>query len=298
MTARSRARQERLLAYAMLLPALAAVLFLVVYPLGKVVDLSLRIGRSMNFSRIGLLPLGLGNYTRILADPAFRQACSTTLLYVVGSTAMALAIGVLTALLLDLGFPGRRIFRTLLLLPWAVPGVVASIVFRWMFDPSFGVINAMLRQLHVLDTDFPWLVDSRSALAAIMVPTVWKAYPLVTLTVLAALQTIPGELYEAAQMDGAGWLRRFRHVTWPGIAAAVILAALVSALWIFRDIDIVYAATGGGPAGATETLALYVYQEAFEFYRIGTAAAAGVLMVVAAMVAAGGSLAAAGRQRL
>ena len=288
---------ERALAYALLLPALAAVLFLVLYPLGKVVELSLRVGRSMNFARIGLLPLGGANYGRVLSDPAFVQACVTTLAYVAASVAGALAVGLPTALLLDLRFPARRLFRTLLLLPWAVPGVVASIVFRWMFDASFGVVNAMLRRVGLLGVDWPWLVDSRTALAAVIVPTIWKAYPLITLTLLAAMQSVPGELYEAAAVDGAGRLRRFRHVTWPGIAAATTLSALVSALWIVRDIDIVFAATGGGPAGATTTVALYVYNEAFQYFRMGTATASGVLLVAAVLLASAFAIAVAGRRR-
>ena len=292
------ATRDRLLALAMMAPALLAVLFLVVYPLARVVDISLRVGRTMNFARISLLPLGLANYRLIFADPAFWQDCGTTAIYVGGSTGAAFAIGLLTALLLDLRFPARRLFRTLLLLPWAVPGVVASIVFRWMFDGSFGVVNAMLRHLHITDADIPWFAEGRTALAAVMVPTIWKAYPLITLTLLAALQTIPGELYEASAVDGASPLARFRHVTWPGIAAAAALAALVSALWIFRDIDIVYAATGGGPARATETLALYVYDEAFQYFHMGTATAVGVVMVATALLGAAFALAVAGRQRL
>ncbi len=285
-------------AYALLAPALLIVLALVVYPLARVADISTRIGRSMNFARIGLLPSGTGNYERILADPAFWTSVQVTAIYIVASVALAFAVGLATALVLDLAFPARRLFRTLLLLPWAVPGVVASIVFRWMFDGSYGVVNAVLRHTGLLTADIPWFADGRTALAAVIVPTVWKAYPLITLTLLAAMQTIPGELYEASSVDGASAAARFRHITWPGIGPAAILAMLVSALWIFRDIDIIYAATGGGPAGATQTLALYVYNEAFQYFRMGTAAAVGMLMIGAALVGSGVSLAFAGKQRL
>lgn len=290
------AARDRLLGYALLLPALAAVLALVLYPLGQVVELSLRVGRSMNVARIGQLPLGGGNWQRVLADPGFARAAWNTAVYVGTSTTAAFLLGLLTALLLNARFPARRLFRTLLLLPWAVPGVVASVVFRWMFDGSYGVVNAVLRRTGLLESDLAWLADSRTAMVAVVVPTAWKAYPLVTLTLLAALQTIPGELYEAADVDGAGRLAQFRHITWPGIAAAAALSTLVSALWIFRDLDIVFAATGGGPARATETLALYVYQEAFQYFRIGSAAAAGLLMVGAALVASGAALCGARRR--
>ena len=290
--------REKLFAAALLAPAAVAVLALVIYPLLRVLEISTRLGRTMNFARISSLPAGVGNYVRVLDDPAFWHAVGVTLVYVAGSVAFAFAIGLATALVLDLQFPARRLFRTLLLLPWAVPGVVASVVFLWMFDGTFGVVNALLRGIGLYRGDIAWFADGRTALLAVIVPTVWKAYPLITLTLLAAMQTIPGELYEASAVDGAGMGARFANITWPGISAAAILSMLASALWIFRDIDIVFAATGGGPARATETLALYVYNEAFGFFRIGTAAAVGVLMVAAALLGSGASLAVAGRQRL
>ncbi len=277
-------------AYLLLAPALVVVAGLVVYPLLRIADISLRVGRTMNFARIGLLPHGFGNYARALSDPALQRAALVTAIYVGASVAAAFAIGLATALALNVAFPAQRWFRTVLLLPWAVPGVVASIVFRWMLDGSFGVVNAILRDVRISDADIPWFADGRTALAAIILPTVWKAYPLITLTLLAALQTVPGELYEAASVDGASTLARFRHVTWPGIRAASVLAVLLSALWVLRDIDIVFAATGGGPANATTTLALYVYQEAFQYLRVGTAAAVGTMMVVVALLASGLSL--------
>ena len=285
-----RARGSRAFALALIAPALIVVAALVVYPLARVVDISTRVGRSMNVARLGLLPRGISNYASILSDPAFWNAVQVTAIYIAVSVAVAFAIGLATALVLDIAFPARRLFRTLLLLPWAVPGVVASVVFRWMFDGSFGVVNALLRETGLSSADIPWFADGRTALAAVIVPTVWKAYPLITLTLLAALQTVPAELYEASGVDGASHWGRFRHVTWPGISAAAILAVLVSGLWIFRDIDIVFAATGGGPARATETLAVFVYNEAFQYFRLGTACAVGVMMVTTALLGSGVSL--------
>ena len=227
---------------------------LVVYPLARVVEISTRIGRSMNFARIALLPSGTGELPRILADPAFwtvgaGRPRSTS----AASVALAFAIGLRDGARARIcAFPARRLFRTLLLLPWAVPGVVASIVFRWMFDGSFGVVNAMLRAPACSPADIPWFADGRTAFAAVMVPTVWKAYPLITLTLLAAMQTIPGELYEASAVDGASRDARGSATSLgPASARPRSSPMLVSALWIFRDIDIVYAATGGGPARAT-----------------------------------------------
>lgn len=275
-------RQEHLLAYGFLMPAALVVAGLIGYPLARIVDISLREGRTMNFGRIGTLPLGLGNYERVATDPAFWHSVGVSVVYVGVAIGSAFAIGLATALLLNRRMPGRRVLRTLLLVPWAVPGVVASIIFLWMLDGSFGVANAGLRRIGIEGP--PWFVDQRTALAAVILPTVWKAYPLITLIVLAAMQSIPGELFEAAKLDGASALREFRHVTWPGIRGAATLAVMVSALAVFRDVDIIFTTTRGGPSRLTETVALFVYNEGFQYFRMGSAAAAGLLMVGTALL--------------
>jgi multiple sugar transport system permease protein len=284
-------------AHALILPALAVILFLVIYPLVRIIDVSFRQGKMMSFARIGEMTVGFGNYVRVLTDSQFWHAVQVSAIYVVVSVGLAFIFALFTALLLDSKLPGQRVFRTLFLLPWAVPGVVASIVFSWMFDGSFGVINGILRYLGLIDGDINWVVDSRTALFVVILPTVWKAYPLITLTILAALQTIPRELYEASSVDGANPIQRFRYVTWPGIAVAGMLASLISALWVFRDVEIVFASTGGGPAGATETLSLFVYNQAFQYFQMGVAAAAGVLMITAALLVSGIAVSSVGKDK-
>jgi multiple sugar transport system permease protein len=279
-------RRQLAFSYALLLPAVFAVLALIVYPLVRVVDISLRQGKVMNFARIGDLPLGLGNYTRVLTDPAFWHATYVSTVYVGGSIAIAFLVGLATALLLNQQLWGSRVLRTLILIPWAVPGVIVAIVFLWVMDGSFGVFNAMLRDLGLMEGNFAWFVDTRTALVSVMVPNVWKSYPLITLTLLAALQSIPRELYEAADVDGARASQRFRFITWPGIRGPAALVIMISALGSFRDVDIIFATTGGGPADATQTLSLYVYKEAFSYFRMGTATAVGVLMIGIALVIA------------
>ncbi len=277
-------RRRTLLSLALLMPAAATVLVLIVYPLYQVFEISLREGKVMNFARIGTLPLGFGNYARVLSDPQFWHSTTTSAIYVAGSVGAALLIGLATALLLNRRLPGTRIFRTLILIPWAVPGVIVSIMFLWILDGSFGVFNAMLRDLGLLSGDHAWFVDSRTALVAVIVPTIWKTYPLITLTILAALQSIPTELYDAAEVDGAKAVQKFIHVTWPGIQGATALVVMVSCLGVFRDVDVIFATTGGGPAHATETLALYVYKEAFQYFRMGAATAVGTMMIAFALL--------------
>jgi multiple sugar transport system permease protein len=271
--------RSRWVGYALLLPAISAVGFLVAYPLYLVVATSLRQGKSLNVLRLSALPLGVGNYRVVLASDATWHSVWITLVYLLGTIGPAFLIGLVTALLLNRTFPGRRWLRSFILLPWAVPGVIVSIVFLWLLDGSFGIVNALLRDAGWLTTDLAWFASDDTALAAVIVATIWKAYPFFTLTLLAALQAIPASLYEAAQVDGAGAWQRFRFVTWPGLRAAASLAVILNTLWALREFDIVYLTTGGGPDRATETLAVRIYQEAFAFFRLGTASALGVLTI-------------------
>ena len=274
--------RSRAWAYGLLLPAVIAVGWLVAYPLYLVVNMSLRLGRTLNFARIGEMPVGLGNYERVLSDPNFWHSLLVTAIYVSCSMVPAFAIGLVIAVLLNRPFPGRRWLRSLLILPWAVPGVIVTINFLWLFEPTYGIINSWLREAGLIDKDIPWFASSNTALFAVIMPTIWKAYPFFTLTILAALQSIPDSLYEAARVDGAVPLQTFRYITWPGIRNAALLAGILNSLWAYREFDIIYASTAGGPARATETLGILVYNEAFTNFRMGTASAMGILMVLLA----------------
>jgi multiple sugar transport system permease protein len=275
---------ERRLAWLLLTPALVAVALLIAWPLYVIVQMSVRPGKALAISELMARPLGMANFERVLQQPALWEAFGHSAVYTAGSLVPAFVAGLLFALLFHRAFPARRWLRSLLLLPWAVPGVVVSITFLWMLDASYGVVNAVLRDLGILSTDIAWFVDARTAMAAVLVPTVWKSFPFFAITILAALQSIPDTLYEAARVDGASAWQRFRYVTWPGIRGPALLAALLNALWTFREFDIIYASTRGGPAGATETLGILVYREAFESFRFGTAAAIGVLMLGTATI--------------
>ena len=269
----------------MLLPAVITVFALIAYPMYLVFVISFREGKSLNFLALDRRPFGLANYLAVLSDSATWHSVTVSLIYVAGTLLPAFIIGLLTALLLDRAFPLRRWLRSLMLLPWAVPGVMVSLIFLWLFDASFGVVNYLLRSAGLITTDIAWYTDETTALFAVIVPTVWKSYPFFTLTLLAAMQSIPGELYEAAKMDGATAMQRFRHITWPGIRAPATLALVLNGLWVFREFDIIYAATSGGPAKATETLGIRAYNEAFGYFYMGRASVIGVLMLSIALVA-------------
>jgi multiple sugar transport system permease protein len=279
------ARRERLFAYALLAPAVLAVGALIAWPMYLIASISFREGRSLNFLALNRRPLGFGNYQAVLADPATWHSVLVSIVYTAGTLAPAFAIGLGTALLLNRAFPLRRWLRSLVLLPWAVPGVMVSIVFLWMLDASFGVVNHLLRAGGYAGGDIAWYSSESTALLAVIVPTVWKAYPFFTLTLLAAMQSIPGHLYEAAEVDGATAWQRFVGVTWPGIRGPAVLALVLNGLWTFREFDIIYAATGGGPSKATETLGIRAYNEAFGYFYMGRAAVIGVLMLLLALLA-------------
>lgn len=272
--------RQSVIAYALLAPAMTLVAGLIVYPLYMVFETSLRQGRAPNIARLDRLPLGLGNFERALTDEHVWHAAGISALYAAGTILPAFAIGLGLALLLNRDFPGRRWVRSLMLLPWAVPGVVAAIAFLWMFDASYGVVNSLLRRLGLIATDIAWFSDGDTALFAVILPTVWKCFPFFALTLLAALQSVPQALYEAARIDGAGRWQIFRYVTWPGIQGAAALAIVLQTLWVVKDFDLVFATTHGGPARATQTLSLLVYEEAFQFFRLGYASAIGVLMLL------------------
>lgn len=268
------------LAYAMLSPAVLAVAFLLAYPLYVAANVSARQGRTMNIARLDRLPTGWGNYERILDDPEIWAALLRSAIYVVGAVGPGFVIGLGLAVLLNREFPGRRWIRSLMMLPWAVPGVVASIAFLWILDGSYGVGNSLLRRTGLINEGIAWYTRQDTAMLAVIVPTIWKSFPFFTLTLLAAMQSIPAALYEAARIDGASAFDLFRYVTWPGIRGPALLAVILNALWAFKELDIIFAATGGGPAGATETLSLRVYLEAFSFFRLGSASALGLMMML------------------
>lgn len=275
-------RRQRWFALGLLAPAFCAVALLIAWPLWVIVQMSLRPGKSLELSRLLSQPLGLANFERVMGHEATWAAFLHSAVYTVGTLVPAFAIGLVAALLFNKSFPARRWLRSLLLMPWAVPGVIVSVNFLWMFDASFGVINSILRRLGLLSTDLAWFVDADTAMFAVILPTVWKSFPFFAITMLAALQSIPLTLYEAARVDGATAWQQFVHVTWPGIRGPAMLAVLLNTLWTFREFDIIFVTTGGGPAGATETLGILLYREAFSSFRFGTASAMGVLMIIVA----------------
>jgi multiple sugar transport system permease protein len=227
--------------------------------------------------KAGLTFVGLANYARLLHDPEFWAAFQNSTTFTLGSVLGHLVLGLLTALLLNQRIPFRPLFRVISLVPWMFAAVVVAMTWRWMLDAQLGIINAALVSLG-LHGPFLWFENARLALPAIIVTNIWRGFPFASITLLAALQAIPKEQYEAAAVDGASPLKQFRFVTLPNLRFALIIVATLDTIWNFKHFDLIQVMTNGGPAGATEVLTTLVYKASFENFEFGYAAAMGVVM--------------------
>ncbi len=267
----------------MLTPALIIVFGAVGYPLIRTLLLSFTSSRLTAFSA-PLEFVGLQNYINAVTNIGFQEAAAHTVYFVLVSVFLELVLGVLIALLLNQNFQARAIVRVLLIVPLALPTVVNAIMWRWIYNPEFGALNALLTQLHVIPEYRSWLGDPSSAMNMIILADVWKNYPIVALVALAALQLVPKELYEAASIDGAGIWKRFWSITYPSILAPLSVAIVLRTIEAVKVFDIVYVMTRGGPADSTKTLSFSVYQEGFSYLRSGSGAAYAYLVVLLSTV--------------
>ncbi len=273
MTGRERA--DRRQALRLLAPTLLALGALTVYPGFWVVWLSLQ-------HRVPIFHVarfaGLDNYVFLASDPRFWNAARTTVVFTALSVALELALGVTVALALHRQRRGRRLGLSLLLLAWAMPSVVTAKLYEWLYHPAAGLVSVLLGG-HALN----WLGDPYLALPAVILADVWRTMPFVAILCYARLRTIPAELYEAAQVDGAGRLATLGRVTLPLLGRIVLLALLFRTLDALRAFDIMFVLTGGGPAGTTETLTVYAYRSLFQMLQLGFGSAVSVVVFALVM---------------
>lgn len=273
-----RAREERRLAVLFLLPAVVLVAGTYVYP--AVLTLVFSLGRvdltTFSLERF----VGLGNYLHALGDPRYQSALWRTL-YVAGvAVAAGIPLAFLLAALLNQPFWGRGLLRVFVLVPWAVPPVVTGIIWGQLFHADFGLVNAILSRLGVIDRYVVWLGDPRLALHVIITVLIWQGLPLSVLVLLSGLQTIPRELHEAAAIDGANDRQQFAWITLPMMVPFLIPVIVLRLIFALKAFDPIFVLTRGGPGQATTTLNFFVYLEAFEFLNIGYAAAIAYLLLL------------------
>jgi len=221
---------------------------------------------SLTNKTIGYEPkfIGLANYARNFSDPDYWLVLKNTLVYMTTSVAAKLAIGLGLALVLNQRFPGRAAVRILLLLPWALPGMVSAMVWKWMYNDTYGIINALLKRGGLIEASIPWLSGMGIALFSVVVVNIWRGVPFFLFSLLGGLQTIDPELYDAARIDGAGPFQSFLRITIPCLAPVIAVTTLLSSIWTFNDFENVYLITGGGPLNASAVIATYTYEAAFQ----------------------------------
>lgn len=284
-TIRSR---EQKTAWILMTPALLLLALVYLYPILRAFWLSLftrNLGTQLKpeFS-------GLFNYGRMMGDGRFWQTFGTTAIFTTASVLTELVIGMCIALILNHAFRGRSIVRTSAILPWALPTALIGLAWAWIFNDQFGVVNDILMRLGLIDTGINWLGEPTLALLAVIFADVWKTTPFISILLLAGLQSISPDLYEAHALDGASAWQSFRHITVPLLMPQIVISMLFRFAQAFGIFDLIQVMTGGGPGGATEVVSLYIYATIMRYLDFGYGAALVVvtflLLVLAVAIAA------------
>jgi len=275
--------RRRLIPYLLLLPAAIVVGAVILYPLLYTIFLSF-----FNYNLLqpvqGRTFAALANYIALAQSAAFWQSVRATLTYTVGTVAASYVLGLATALLLNASFRGRTIAQALIILPWTVPWVVTTLIWYEMLNPQFGPLNAVLMKVGLAKQGIPWLYQSQTAMLSIIAVTAWRLFPRVTLFLVAGLQTIPAEMYEAAAIDGAGEWSKFVHITMPSLRAINYIVLTLMTISSFKLFTVAWVLTNGGPGQATRVLSIMTYEESLRYYRVGFGSAVATMMLVISVV--------------
>lgn len=259
-------REERRLAYFYIAPAALWLLAFMGLPILDIIRTSL-----YQTSYKGEAFVGLGNYIGLLDDDIFGLVLKNTVLWTSAGVVLNVGLGLGTALLLNRQSRGSEFLRGALVLAWATPLVVAAIAWKWLLNAEYGHLNGLLLQFNILEHPVPWLTGASTAFAGGLLARLWTALPFTTFAFLSALQAIPGELYEAAEIDGTTSFQRFRFVTLPLLRPVAVAVLLISVIWSFNSFVFIYVITGGGPANETQILVTEIYRRAFGYFKFGQA---------------------------
>lgn len=283
-TIRSREQQT---AWVLLIPALIVLLFVFGYPIARAFWLSV-FTRNLGTE---LQPVfsGFENYARMAGDGRFWQSFWVTSIFTTASVVLELFLGLGIALVLNQSFPGRGLMRTAAIIPWALPTALIGLAWAWIFNDQFGVVNDILIRLGLIQNGINWLGDPTLALIAVIFADVWKTTPFISILLLAGLQSISGDLYEAHAIDGATPWQSFRQITLPLLLPQILISILFRFAQAFGIFDLISVMTGGGPGGATEVVSLYIYSTVMRYLDFGYGAALVVvtflLLIIAVAIA-------------
>jgi multiple sugar transport system permease protein len=275
-------RRQSPFPYALLAPILVFEVVFVVYPIIRGILLSFH-QTSFGVTKF----VGLAQYRQMWHDPVFWSSVRTTFEFTFAMTAVWITLGLAVAMLMNWSFPGRGFVRAILAIPWAVPDIPVVLTFAIMLDPNFGILNRFAAFIPGVNHHILWLSAPNLAFIAIIIMVGWKGFPFFSLILLSSLQSIPDELYEAARVDGAGPVRRFRSITLPALRPTLGLLGVLGFIFSFQQFSLIYLSTGGGPGTDTSTLAITIYNQAFEFFNYNYASA---IAVVGLLIAVAGTV--------
>ncbi|ABK04841.1 multiple sugar transport system permease protein [Arthrobacter sp. PvP102] len=281
---RSRQRRERLFQWLFLVPAVVYMALFFGYPVVKNVVMSFQDYTTATFFTGEAPWVGLANYVTVLSSSLFSTALLNTALFTVGSILGQFVIGLALAIFFQQKFPLNGILRSLLLLPWLLPLIVSSAVWRWILDKDSGALNRFLGDLNIVDTGVPWLTSTSLALIAVVGVNIWIGIPFNLTILYGGLQEIPDELYEAGSLDGATGWKAFRHITWPMLRPVVSVVLVLGVVYTLKVLDIILGLTNGGPANSTQTIATQSYALSFQEFKFGEGAALGNILVIISLV--------------
>lgn len=260
--------------YGFILPAAITLLALVTYPLLYGAYLSLFDTNLVNKWEF----VGLGHYLDIFSDTVFLQRIWLTLLFTLLTVSGHFFFGTVLALILNMKLRGQVFFRALLIIPWLLPEVVVGLLWKWLFNPMYGLFNHILIELHLISEPISWLGSDSYAFIAIVIVCIWKGYPMIMMMILAGLQSISEDQYEAAKIDGCNRVKAFRYVTVPGLMPVLLVSLILDTVWWFKHFTMIWILTQGGPGNETNVISIDIFKQAFEFFNFGKASAMAVLV--------------------
>lgn len=270
--------KKKIAPYLYVMPVLILLLIMYGYPLIKSIIMSLQ---DYKLTSSGSAPFNdFANFKKMFSDTDFLLLLKNSLIYVIISVVAQFVLGLILALCLKTKFRGRGIYQSIVFLPWAFSYFVVGLMFRWSFNGEYGVVNDILMKMGIIKENVAWLGTPGLSLAVVIIAMIWMGIPFFGIMILAALQSVPDDIYEAADIDGCGMFRKFFSLTLPYIKPTIIMTVLLRTIWIFNSFDLIVIITGGGPVNYSQTLPSYMYSKAFASYDFGLASAFGVLLIV------------------
>lgn len=269
--------------YLLLLPALLIVTFVVFIPVIEAVIISFQSYDLRRPDKISFI--GLANFVAIFKDPIFRLALKNTFVWVVFGVGFQFLFGFILALLLNQNFKGRGFLRAVSLIPWATPGVLIGLMWKWIYDGNFGVLNDLLMKLGIIQENITFLSQTSTAFPSVITTIIWQGIPFFAIMILAGLQGIDQQMYEAADIDGASAIQKLFRITIPSLKNVIFITVLLRIIWVSNSVDIIHNMTGGGPSYSTQTLSVYIFNKANVLDLGYSSGMALILMLVLSVIA-------------